>query len=226
MSFKTIKKKSALEIVIKQIKNEIKNGNLNPGEKLPSERELSNQIGVSRTTVREAVKALSFSGYLKSIQGKGIYVLDTANKYDVIIDFFSKLSDYSLNELLEARAMLEGEFARMATIKANQEEIILLEKIFEEMNDTKNLNDFFVKDLAFHLTIADATHNPIMSGIMKILIEMIYKETRKIIATTKYTRDNTVRITRKLIQAIKQQNAEKAKELMAEHIRDVIVSLK
>ena len=64
MNFKVINKKSTLETIIQQIKNQIKKGILKPGEKLPSERKLSDLLGVSRASVREAIQALAFSGYL------------------------------------------------------------------------------------------------------------------------------------------------------------------
>jgi GntR family transcriptional repressor for pyruvate dehydrogenase complex len=64
-----------------------------------------------------------------------------------------------------------------------------------------------------------------MYGLMKIIGEMLYKETNRIIGKSRYTRENTIETTRDLVQAIKQRDAEKAKELMGEHIRDVKVSL-
>lgn len=225
MNFKVINKKSTLEIIIQQIKNQIKKGILKPGEKLPSERKLADQLGVSRASVREAIQALAFSGYLEVIQGKGTYILEMATQYDEIVNFFSEFSNYSLDYLMEARIMLEGEFARLAALNANQEEIDLVERIFNEIASSKDLNSFVVKDLEFHLTIAKATHNPIMNGLMKIIGEMLYKETRKIIEISRDTRKNTIETTRNLVQAIKQRNAEKAKELMSEHIRNIRASL-
>jgi len=225
MSFKKIKRESTLEVIIQQIKNQIKKGILKPGEKLPSERKLADQLGVSRASVREAIQALAFSGYLEVIQGKGTYILEIATKYDEIVKFFSEFSNYSLDYLMEARIMLEGEFARLAALNASQEEIDLIEKIFNEIAKSKNLNSFVVKDLEFHLTIAKATHNPFMNGLMKIIGEMLYKETRKIIEISKDTRVNTIETTRNLVQAIKQRNAEQAKEWMSKHIRNIRVSL-
>jgi len=225
MSFKTIKKESTLEIIIQQIKKQIKKGILKPGEKLPSERNLGIQLGVSRASVREAIQALAFSGYLEVIQGKGTYILEMATQYDEIVKFFSEFSNYSLDYLMEARIMLEGEFARLAALNASQEEIDVIEKVFNEIASSKDLNTFFVKDLEFHLTIAEATHNPIMNGLMKIIGEMLYKETQKIIEISKDTRENTIETTRELVQAIKKRNAEQAKELMSEHIRNIRVSL-
>ena len=225
MSFKIIKKESTLEVIVQQIKDQIKKGILKPGEKLPSERKLADQLGVSRASVREAIQALAFSGYLEVIQGKGTYILEISTKYDEIINFFSEFSNYSLDYLMEARIMLEGEFARLAALNANQEEIDEIERVFNEIVNSKDLNTFFVKDLEFHLTIAKATHNPIMNGLMKIIGEMLYKETQRIIGISRYTRENTIETTRELVQAIKKRNAERAGELMSEHITNIRVSL-
>jgi len=221
-----IKKESTLEVIVQQIKDQIKKGILKPGEKLPSERELASLLGISRTSVREAIKALSFSGYLEVIQGKGTYILEIATQYDEIVNFFSEFSNYSLDYLMEARIMLEGEFARLAALNASQKEIDVIERVFHEIASSKDTNTFFVKDLQLHLTIAKATHNPIMNGLMKIICEMLYKETQKIIEISEDTRENTIETTRGLVQAIKQRNAEKAKELMGAHIGNIRVSLK
>lgn len=225
MSFEIIKRESTLEVIIQQIKNQIKKGILKPGEKLPSERKLADQLGVSRASVREAIQALAFSGYLEVIQGKGTYILEIAIKYDEIVNFFSEFSNYSLDYLMEARIMLEGEFARLAALNASQEEIDVIERVFNEIASSKDLNTFFVKDLEFHLTIAKATHNPIMNGLMKIIGEMLYKETQKIIEISGDTKENTIETTGELVQAIKKRNAEQAKELMSEHIRNIKASL-
>lgn len=225
MNFKVVSKKSTLETIIQQIKGQIKKGILKPGEKLPSERKLSELLGVSRASVREAIQALAFSGYLEVIQGKGTYILEIATKYDEIVNFFSEFSNYSLDYLMEARIMLEGEFARLAALNASQEEIDIIERVFNEIANSKDLNTFVVKDLKFHLTIAKATHNPFMYGLMKIIGEMLYKETQKIIKISKDTRVNTIETTRNLVQAIRQRNAEQAKELMSEHIRNIRASL-
>jgi len=225
MSFKIIKRESTLEVIVQQIKDQIKKGILKPGEKLPSERKLADLLRVSRASIREAIQALAFSGYLEVIQGKGTYILEIATQYDEIVKFFSEFSNYSLDYLMEARIMLEGEFARLAALNASQEEIDVIERVFNEIVKSKDLNSFVVKDLEFHITIAKATHNPFMYGLMKIIGEMLYKETNRIIGKSGYTRENTIETTRDLVQAIKQRDAEKAKKLMGEHIRNVKVSL-
>lgn len=226
MNFKVINKKSTLEIIIQQIKNQIKKGILKPGEKLPSERKLADLLGVSRASVREAIQALAFSGYLEVIQGKGTFVTDSAAKYDEICDFFSRLSDYSLDYLMEVRIMLEGEFARLATLRATTDEIDEIVRRFNEISNSKNLNEFVIKDLELHLTIAKATHNPVMDSFMKIIGEMLYKETGKIIGLSKNTKEHTIKTTYNLVKAIRERKPDEAKKWMIEHIRSIKLSLK
>jgi len=220
LSFKTIKIENTLEKIIQQIKDQINEGILKSGEKLPSERKLAYLLGVSRASVREAIQALSFSGYLKVVQGKGTYITDSAIKFDEIIGFFSKISDYSLDDLMEARIMIEGELVRLASLKSSKEDVKEIEKVFNEMVISKDLNTFIVKDLKFHLTIAKATHNPVIDTLMKIFVEMLYKKTQKMFEHSKNTKDQTTKIFYKLIQAIKEHNGNRAKELMNEHIKN------
>ena len=226
MSFTTVKRESTLEVIVQQIKNQIKKGILKPGEKLPSERKLADLLGVSRASIREAIQALAFSGYLEVIQGKGTYILEMAIKYDEIVNFFSEFSNYSLDYLMEARIMLEGEFARLAALNASQEEIDTIERVFNEIAKSKDLNSFVVKDLEFHLTIAKATHNPFMNGLMKIIGEMLYRETEKIIDLSKDTKEYTIKILCNLVKAIRERKPDETKKWMIEHIRSIKLSLK
>ena len=225
MSFETIKRESTLEIIVQQIKLQIKNGTLKPGEKLPSERKLANLLGVSRASVREAIQALAYSGYLEVIQGKGTYVLEMAAKYDEIVNFLSEFSNYSVDYLMEARMIIEGELARLAALNANQKEIDLMQKIFRKISHSKDANSFFVKDLELHLTIAKATHNPVLNGIMKIIGELIYKETQPILEASMEFQERNLKNIKDLVQAIKERDAIRAKQLMIEHISNIKSSL-
>ena len=213
MSFKIIKRESTLEVIVQQIKDQIKKGILKPGEKLPSERKLADLLRVSRASIREAIQALAFSGYLEVNQGKGTFITESAVKYDEICNFFSRLSDYSLNYLMEVRIMLEGEFARLATLRATKDEIDEIVRMYNEISNSKDLNTFVVKDLGLHLTIAKATHNPVMNSIMKIIGEMLYRETQKIIDLSKDTKKYTIKTTYNLVKAIREGNPDEAKIL-------------
>src|SRR6056297_955421 len=211
LGFKTIKKNSTSNMVIEQIKNEIIEGNLKPGEKIPTERELAKILGVSRTSIREAINALSYSGYLESMQGKGTFVTENAKKYDEISELLSNVSDYSLSSLMEVREMLEGEFVKLATMRATDEE---MREIVKEYNA-----EFVREDLNFHLYIANVTHNPLMNTLMKVFGAMLHRETNQITQESVRTKEKTIEITGRLVEAMMNREADKAKELMLEHIR-------
>jgi len=226
MAFENIKRNSTTEMVIEQIKKEIKNGDLQPGQKIPSERKLVELLGVSRTSVREAIQALSFSGYLDVQQGKGAFVRENAEKYDEISKLISEISDYSLPYLMEVRKMMEREFARLAAIRATEEEIEEILHLFDEIKNSTDIHDFVRLDFNFHLYIAKATHNPLMNTLMKIFGEMLHKETHKIVEHSKNTKSRSIETTQKLVDSIKNRNSARASEMMEKHRQIIEDSIK
>lgn len=219
MAFKNINNSSTTEMVIEQIKDEIISDALKSGDKLPSERKLAELLGVSRTAIREAIQALSYSGYLDVRQGKGAYVTENAKTYNEVSNLLSNISDYSLTSLMEVREMLEGEIVRLATLRATDEEIQQITDDFKSMKEVDDVRGFVREDLKFHLSIAKATHNPLMNTLMKVFGQMLHKETNKIVEQSIKTRNHTLRVTEKLVAAIKSRDETKAKNLMADHIR-------
>jgi GntR family transcriptional repressor for pyruvate dehydrogenase complex len=218
MKFEKVERSTTLEIIIKQIKDQIRSGEIQSGDKLPSERELSEIMGVSRTSVREAIKALTFSGYLDVIQGKGAYVSESALKYDGISNLLSKISDFSISSLIEARIMLEGEFARLAALRANENDIEEIENCLYGMRNSDSIRLFVIKDLDFHMTIAEATHNKFMSTLMKIIGDLLHKETHEITRYSIPIRDKIINVSDELCKAIKNKDAKTAKQLMIDHL--------
>jgi len=218
LKFEKVEKSTTLEIIIKQIKDQIRSGEIQHGDKLPSERELSEIMEVSRTSVREAIKALTFSGYLDVIQGKGAFVSESALKYDEISNLLSKISDFSLSSLMEARIMLEGELARLAALNADEKDIQEIENCLEEMSNSDSTRLFVIKDLEFHMTIAEATHNQFMSTLMKIIGDLLHKETHEITRYSIPIRDKIIKVSVELCQAIKNRNDSGAKKLMIDHL--------
>jgi len=225
MQFEKVERNTTLEIIIKQIKDQIRSGEIQSGDKLPSERELSEIMGVSRTSVREAIKALTFSGYLDVIQGKGAYVSDSALKYDEISNLLSKISDFSLASLMEARIMLEGEFARLAALRSDEKDIEKIENCLECMRNSDSIRLFVVEDLDFHMAIADATHNKFMSTLMKIIGDLLHKETNEITQYSIPIKDSIINVSDEICQAIKNKDATNAKKLMLDHLAIVEKSM-
>ncbi len=225
MSFQKITKNTNLEMIIDQIKNEIKNGELKPGEKLPPERELAKLLGVSRTSIRESIQALAFSGYLNVIHGKGAFVNDSALKYDEISNLITNISDFSLSSLMEVRIMMEAEFARIAALRGNDDDIKKIKDCYEKMKNAESISSFVIEDLGFHMAIAEASHNELMNCLMRIFGELLHKETNRIVELSVGIKDSIVSVSYDIVQAINNKQAEEAKELMVKHLSIVESSI-
>jgi len=221
MGFKNIKRNSTSEKIIQQIKEQINKGDLKAGEKLPSERQLSEIMGVSRTSVREAFQALAYSGYLNVIQGKGAFITESAKAHDQLNNFIESIADMSLDRIIEARIMFEGEFARLAAINVTDKEIEEIDKNFQEMKNANTTGLFIIKDWDFHLSVAKATHNQFMSTLMEIFVGLLHKETFRIINCSESIKDRTIKTIEKFVKALRNRDSERARELMIENLKGI-----
>lgn len=131
---KPVKKRTLSEEIIEQFKQQILSGSWKPGDKLPPERELSESLGVSRTSVREAISALTAMGLVEVRVGEGTFLAsDIAPLYkgDISSKFLVKRS--SLLEVVEARKIIETQLACLAAGRATREDLNKMEKILENM---------------------------------------------------------------------------------------------
>lgn len=156
------------ELVSEQIRRAIHIGTYLPGDKLPAERQLAEQMGVSRTTVREALRVLEGEGYVESHRGAtgGIVVLDQSASEDrirpVVVE---RLAEFE--ELFDFRMAIEGAAARLAAVRRTEADLKQLQKAVDAMAEGWQTARFRAADSAFHLGIADAARN----GFMRRAIE-------------------------------------------------------
>jgi GntR family transcriptional regulator, transcriptional repressor for pyruvate dehydrogenase complex len=156
------------ELVSEQIRRAIHIGTYLPGDKLPAERQLAEQMGVSRTTVREALRVLEGEGYVESHRGAtgGIVVLDQSASEDrirpVVVE---RLAEFE--ELFDFRIAIEGAAARLAAVRRTEADLKQLQKAVDAMAEGWQTARFRAADSAFHLGIADAARN----GFMRRAIE-------------------------------------------------------
>lgn len=156
------------ELVSEQIRRAIHIGTYLPGDKLPAERQLAEQMGVSRTTVREALRVLEGEGYVESHRGAtgGIVVLDQSASEDrirpVVVE---RLAEFE--ELFDFRMAIEGAAARLAAVRRTEADLKQLQKAVDAMAEGWQTARFRAADSAFHLGIADAARN----GFMRQAIE-------------------------------------------------------
>lgn len=227
MNIRPIKSKRTTEIILEQIKDLIIRGELNPGDRLLTENELAERFQVSRTSVREALAALSLTGILEIRQGGGMFV--KTNPSNAIIEplsFILLLEKNKLQNILEVRKALEVEAAGLAALRRTKEDLLVLEKLIEQMEE--DLPDAKMSeslDLKFHLTLARASKNPLLDRMMNTVQEIMgqtLKVTRALwISATEGTTARLFEEHRSIYEMIREQNEEMARYLTFEHLRKV-----
>ncbi|GLV56530.1 GntR family transcriptional regulator [Dictyobacter sp. S3.2.2.5] len=144
----------------------IQQAKLQPGDRLPTEQQLAEQLGVSRAVVREAVKMLTASGYVRTRRGSGIYVNDKTRPFAAAaIEFSMPVDPEHVRELFEFRSMQESLTTRLATERITLSELRVLEKSVQLNRQAAEAGDwdlFLESDNAFHYGIAEAAHNPFL----------------------------------------------------------------
>lgn len=154
------------ERVADQLASEIESGKWPVDGRLPSERDLTTRFGVSRPTIREAIIALELDGMVEVKTGSGVYVRSLKRAASQPAG-----RDIGLFELLEARALLEGESAALAATRIDEVTIARLESLLHEMEE-ENMRDVVMSedaDRRFHMAIAEATGNSAMIQTIEML---------------------------------------------------------
>lgn len=156
---------------IERIKSMIVSGELHPGDRLPKEADLAERLGLSRNSLREAVRALSLIRVLDVRQGDGTYV--TSLQPDVLLDTVGFVIDFhrddSVLHLLEVRRILEPAATAMAAQVMTDNEIASLGALVDSMSTAADLNELIKGDLEFHHRIAVGSGNPVLASLIDSL---------------------------------------------------------
>ncbi|MBG0850834.1 FadR family transcriptional regulator [Streptomyces spinoverrucosus] len=162
---------------IERIKTLIGEGVLEPGARLPTERELAAQLGISRSSMREAIRALTVMGVLEARHGSGIYV--TQLQAGDLLETFGVVADLSrgprLVELLEVRRILESTATALAAARITPEQLAEVERHLVAMDATDDPEEVLAHDLAFHRAIAAAAGNETMAAILEGLSSRTFR---------------------------------------------------
>lgn len=170
------------DAVAASLERRILEGSLKPGDRLPPERELAAELGVSRPSLREAIQKLASKGLVQSRQGGGTYVTDSLNS-----TFFDPWRDMlgahpNLREdILEFRRMLEGQAAEWAAERATEADLLRLENCFQAMSAAFSGDDTerrSATDIEFHLAIGDAAHNALLGHLSAALLRLMHDQIR------------------------------------------------
>jgi GntR family transcriptional repressor for pyruvate dehydrogenase complex len=219
--FKSIKHTKISDEIVNQIKSQISEGMLKPGDCLPPERDLVKEFGVSRPSLREALNSLVALGFLE-VKGKRTYIKSVAS--ESMLDPLSlliKTDTQKIFDLIEVRKAIEAWGAFLAAQRATEEDIKQLENILEEMGKAyKQGRSWEKQDADFHLGIAQATHNTIQTHVMSTIYDLLRESVAKVFrdrAKVKKLIDQHHRI----FSAIKNHSPEKARERTLEHLNYV-----
>jgi len=221
LMFKTIKHTKVSDEIVRQVKNQISEGILKPGDRLPPERELAKEFGVSRPSLREALNSLAAMGFLE-IKGKRTFIKSVASEsVQNPLSLLIKTDTQKIFDLIEVRKALEAWGAFLAAQRATEKDIKQLEHITEEMKKAFEQGRSWEKqDADFHLGIAQASHNTIQAHMMSTIYDLlresvgtVFKDRSKV----KKLLDHHYRI----FSAIKNNSPDKARERTLEHLNYV-----
>ena len=216
-----IRQEKVYEAAMNQLVTLIEDGTFSHGARLPTERELSEQLGISRASVRQALTALAAMGLVESRPGDGTYVTERRTDYTWQLDAASAL------EILESRRAIESGTVRLAALRRSENDIEQLREIVETMNEQVADGVHPVDtDREFHRSIAVASHNSLLLSAMEALVDrMSGPEWHRIKIWGLRSPSQTARIQaqhRSIFEAIRDADAQRAEQLMQEHIDRII----
>ena len=177
MPFEPVQPEKISQTVVRQIEQLILRGILKPGERLPSERELSERLGVSRPSLREALAELQSSGLLTSRAGAGVFVGDVLGSAfsETLVRLFAN-HDEAVFDYITFRRDMEGLAAERAAKFASDTDLRVIQTIFDKMqaaHHKRNPTDEARLDAEFHLSIIESSHNVIMLHMMRSMYDLL-----------------------------------------------------
>lgn len=211
------------EQIVQQIELRILNKELKAGDKLPSERELGKQFGVSRVSVREAIRVLTLKGLVEVVHGRGTFVTDqTSEALRHSLNLMVKVGKQeSFNNLIEIREFLEPEIASFAASRAKEENISAMREAISRMDETMDdPREYIEADLDFHLALAEATQNPLILILIDILIVQL-REQRFWASTIEDSIAKSQVYHKQVFAAVEEKNPEAARKSMQAHMKQI-----
>ncbi len=208
------------ERVVRHIRRLIQLGSLRPGDRLPTERELAAELGVSRPTVRSALQSLAAMGALRSRQGAGTFIQSGPPLLNSEpLSLLAALHDFTSEQMFEARGALEVVAAGLAAQRATAEQrAAIADELAGMFAGIEEPQEFLARDVGFHRAVAWGANNPVLATLVDTVSTLVWERRRSTIAGARDLRDSA-RMHRRIYQAIVRKNALAARTAMAEHLR-------
>ncbi|MDF1803825.1 FadR/GntR family transcriptional regulator [Thalassovita sp.] len=232
MPFQKVQPEKLSAAVTRQIELLILRGILRPGERLPSERELSERLGVSRPSLREAIASLQDKGLLTTKAGAGIYVADVLGSAfsEALVKLFAS-HDEAVFDYISFRRDMEGLAAERATRLASDTDLRVIQTIFDKMvtaHSKRDPADEARLDADFHLAIIEASHNVVMLHMMRSMYQLLREGVfynRRVMFKQRTTRDTLLDQHRAINDALQGRDPVAARKAVEAHLDYVRASL-
>ncbi|WP_440273688.1 FadR/GntR family transcriptional regulator [Ferdinandcohnia sp. SAFN-114] len=220
---KPVKRMNVTDSIVNQIKDLVLQGKLNEGDKLPPERELMNLFGVGRPSLREALKVLEAQGLIEKTQ-KGTIITGNHDKFfsDSLM-FQLYFSSAQWQDIFEARRFLEKELTYLATTRANSKDFDEIEQTIVDLELSireNNQTEYVRSNLLFHKKIAKASKNLVLFNLYESINNLV-KHAQESGVTVYGVMNESLNYHKAIFTAMKERNAERASELMVQHINSV-----
>jgi GntR family transcriptional regulator, transcriptional repressor for pyruvate dehydrogenase complex len=219
--FEAIRRNKVYEEVARQLERIILK-KLHPGDKLPSERELAESLGVSRSSIRDAIRSLELMGLVEPRQGAGTVVREISA--DVLMNPLTNVLRHKLElvgEFLDFRKMLEPPLAARAANHASDDELQEMEEILRRQETKLRGGDLAIEeDSEFHYSIAMASGNSVVLKVLDVIMDLL-RDTRERSLQLEGRPQKSLAGHRRILTAIKRRDAEAARAAMMRHIEDV-----
>jgi GntR family transcriptional repressor for pyruvate dehydrogenase complex len=208
------------EVVAERLLDMIREGTLEPGVKLPTEKEFAESFGVGRGSVREALQSLEHVGLIESRPGIGRFLKEGAPKLLESLTWSQVLDQASTLELMEARMVLEVAVARYAAERVTDDVIQALEAIMVSMEESlsSDLDRFFECELEFHMCLARLCNNRVLSQLVNLLITQVSDQAEKFMRPLPRTCRANVEQFKRIVRHLANSDAESAGDTMREHL--------
>jgi GntR family transcriptional repressor for pyruvate dehydrogenase complex len=229
--FQKIEREATLaDMVSRQIQSMIVERQLKPNDRLPAERDLAEQLGVSRTVVREAVRSLAAKGLLEVVPGRGGTVVrsPTTESMAEMMSLFLRGDERTLDyeNLIEVRRVLETAIAGIAAERRTADDLAEMQGILDQTLKIGNDREAFVKwDLEFHKALARATHNRLFALLLESVNELMI-EVRRLAFKTHGAPARSYCYHGAIFEQVQAKKPESAREAMREHLVEAEVTLR
>lgn len=227
ISFQPIRPKKISEEIVEQIKALIAKGELKPGDRLPSERELADMLGVSRPSVRESIMVLEAMGFLEARQGGGTYVraLTEASIFNPLAKLVENKEPELLRALAEVRMGLESWSAYLAARRATEQDLAEMRRLYAVMEKQAASGGWSPEvDAQFHYAITSASHNSLQMHVLDS-IHSLFHATIQVALMEFYQQEGHIQLLlthhREIMEAIATHDPELARQKMMVHLEMV-----